>query len=749
MLGLKKTFFLICIFFASCENKSGRKLNLDFEQVNNQSKPIGWELSPNYLGAYVGLDSTIKNQGKYSLLISKSIDNGRIHSCFLQMPAPVAGKFIELTGFIKTENIENGFGNLWIRLEDNSNNIVGFADLHDKNITGKNDWKEFSAKIINPSDLADRLIIGASLNGVGKIWVDDLHLRIDGENIQEISKKKKKIKSAEIDTAFNQNSNILSIKLTPEKESQLTNLGMIWGFLKYYHPTFVNGDQSCDAALFRIMPACLATNSNEDFYRVISKWVKDLGEIPLNQAIDTLTANNIKLKPDYGNLFVPHNLPVLLVKQLQAIRDNYKEPNQHYYISIGAKGNPIFKNEPQYLPAYPDCGQRLISLYRYWNHIQYFYPYRHLITENWNNVLATFIPLFINAKNKNEYVMACLKLIARVHDTHANIWRSNPVLDSLKGGMITPFQAKFIENKLVVTGYYVNTASTDTLLQIGDIIEKINDVPIDSLVKKWLPFTPASNVETQLRDLRSSNGFLLRSNNKTVGLIVRHLQNVKKISIDNILLTSANTNIDWIDINEKSGFKLINDTIGYIYPAKLKDEPITSIKNEFANTKGLIIDLRCYPSLFMPFTYGAWLKPYTTPFAHFTKISLIKPGLIIQGEDVSNGTFATDAYKGKVAIIVNEMTQSQAEYTAMAFSGIGTKAIVIGSTTAGADGDVSSITLPGNISTYISGIGIYYPDLTETQRKGVKIDIAAKPTVKGIKNGIDEQLKAAIDYINR
>lgn len=478
---MKQLFNLlsIIIFFGSCNTKNNKQINWDFEQVNTQKQPIGWELSPNYIGAYAGLDSIVNKQGKYSMLISKSIDNGRVHASFIKMPAPIANNLIELVGFIKIENIENGFGNLWIRLEDNSNNTVGFADLHDKNITDNNDWKEFSIKIINPSNLADEFTIGVSLNGTGKIWVDDLHLKIDGESFEAISKHNRIIKPAGADTAFNQNSNIVYIKLTPTKELQLTNLGMIWGFLKYYHPTFVNGDQSCDAALFRILPACLATNTNEEFYSLIGKWVKDFGEIPLNQTIDTLTSL-IKLKPEYGNLFVPHNLPAKLVKQLQAIEDNYKEPNPHYYISIGANSNPIFKNEPQYLSVYPDCGQRLISLYRYWNYIQYFFPYRHLITENWDDVLCTFIPLFINAKNEGEYIMACLKLIGSIHDTHANIGRNNPVLDSLKGGMITPFQAKFIENKLVVTGYYVNTGRTDNLLQIGDIIEKINDVSVDS-----------------------------------------------------------------------------------------------------------------------------------------------------------------------------------------------------------------------------------------------------------------------------
>jgi C-terminal processing protease CtpA/Prc len=51
-------------------------------------------------------------------------------------------------------------------------------------------------------------------------------------------------------------------------------------------------------------------------------------------------------------------------------------------------------------------------------------------------------------------------------------------------------------------------------------------------------------------------------------------------------------------------------------------------------------------------------------------------------------------YGGKVVILVDEVTQSSAEYHASAFRAA-PGAIVIGSTTAGADGNVSMVPLPG------------------------------------------------------
>jgi C-terminal processing protease CtpA/Prc len=67
-------------------------------------------------------------------------------------------------------------------------------------------------------------------------------------------------------------------------------------------------------------------------------------------------------------------------------------------------------------------------------------------------------------------------------------------------------------------------------------------------------------------------------------------------------------------------------------------------------------------------------------------------------------------------------------------------AMVVGSTTAGADGNVSRIPLPGGLRSMISGIGVFYPDKRPTQRIGIVPDVEAKPTIEGIRSVRDEVL---------
>jgi C-terminal processing protease CtpA/Prc len=93
-------------------------------------------------------------------------------------------------------------------------------------------------------------------------------------------------------------------------------------------------------------------------------------------------------------------------------------------------------------------------------------------------------------------------------------------------------------------------------------------------------------------------------------------------------------------------------------------------------------------------------------------------------------------------MLVDETTQSQAEYTTMAFRSA-PQSVVVGSTTAGADGNVSEIPLPGGARTMISGLGVFYPDKTPTQRVGIIPDIEVRPTIAGIRTGRDELLEEA------
>lgn len=123
------------------------------------------------------------------------------------------------------------------------------------------------------------------------------------------------------------------------------------------------------------------------------------------------------------------------------------------------------------------------------------------------------------------------------------------------------------------------------------------------------------------------------------------------------------------------------------------------------------------------------------------------PGKYVMQEPFTCGTNAPRKYKGKVVLLVNENTQSHGEYAVMCLQ-TGDKVITVGSRTSGADGNTTTFRIFDNYKTMLTGTGVFYPDMSITQRKGVEIDYKIKSTIEGLSENKDEWLLKAIELLN-
>jgi len=738
---MKLSVFLTLLFFSYLVSSAQNQISFNgsFEKLDATHKPSGWGFP-----TICNLDSGEKKVGKYSLAINSRADGAGFVSASYVIPKAYNGSNIELKGYLKTQDVSNGFAGLWLRIDGyEGEGSLAFDNMQSQGLKGTNDWKEYSIKLPYDDEHAAQIVLGGLIVGKGKIWMDGLTLYIDGKPIEQAVPKTIKILKAQQDTAFSKLSGIDNISLNKQQVVNLKYLGEVWGVVKYHHPLVAKGEFNMDAELFRVLPEVLKAKNNTELSAAIEKWVDKFGEPDTTKKRTVFSDKDVFQKPAYGSIF---NSSVFSLSLIEKLKNIVSSPHigANYYIELTpGVGNPIFKHELPYLGLrYADAGMRLLSLYRYWNMIEYFFPYKHLIGEDWEKILTEFIPEFIQAKNNQEYLLASLKLISCIHDTHANIWSSHAGLEDFRGKFALPIQAKFIENKLVVTGYYTDSLGVKDIFKVGDIITHIGGTRVENLIQKYLPLTAASNYPTQLRDM--PRNYLLRSNKETVLVEIMREGRTKTVNAPTLINGKLNRQIDYDPDPKAPAFKVLDGGVGYLFPGRYKNKDLPQIKKAFETTKGIIIDMRCYPSDFMPFTFVPYVKTGNSPFVKFAFGNIAQPGLFTVSKPLTNA--GTGEYKGKVVVIVNEQTQSQAEYTTMAFQS-SANVKVLGSTTAGADGNVSGIILPGGINTMISGLGILYPDNTETQRKGVKIDYEMSPTVAGVLAGRDELLDKAIQIV--
>jgi C-terminal processing protease CtpA/Prc len=278
-------------------------------------------------------------------------------------------------------------------------------------------------------------------------------------------------------------------------------------------------------------------------------------------------------------------------------------------------------------------------------------------------------------------------------------------------------------------------------LQPGDILESLDNVPVSKLIADWTPFYAGSNLAARQRQMGHKFTF---GPCGTVAIQVR--RDGKSLTLSAAREQPRPTQkISAFHDRPGDTFQFLSPEIAYIKLSTIKATDVAGYVEKAKKTRGLIVDIRNYPSAFMPFTLGPALVERPTPFAVFSLPQLENPGAFAFGAAVSISPGPLH-YNGKVVILVDETSVSQSEYTAMALRAA-PGAIVVGSTTSGADGNVSTIPLPGNLQTAISGIGVFYPDHRPTQRIGIVPDVVAKPTLAGLVAGRDEVLEAAIRQI--
>jgi carboxyl-terminal processing protease len=518
---------------------------------------------------------------------------------------------------------------------------------------------------------------------------------------------------------------------------KLSSLCKVWGFLKYYHPNVAKGDYNWDEQLLTILPKVEKANSKEELSKIYLDWIESLGTVKVCKS-----CNDVSKKEYFDKNFDlswTQNTETFtdeLAKKLKYIEIN-RFQGDNFYVTTTNSGNIEVKNELKYENfEFPSENYRLLSIFRYWNTIEYFFPYKYLTDENWNDVLSEMIPKFINSKNATEYHLAMLETVIKLDDSHANFYTSK--IHDFFGRKYIPAYFNIIENKVTITGFYNDSLAKMNDLRIGDVIEKNEEIDVSNIIVDRRKYINGSNEETKAKNF---DFFVLNGVTDSVKLRIKRGQTeiIKTVGrFDEKYFKNKTT-------HNQVKYKILQGNIGYVNMSYLEMKDVDQMMSELNSTKAIIIDYREFMN-FTPYLIARRLIQIDKEFAKLTEPDLSYPGRFTWKKNNIISPIKNKYYEGKVIVLVNEQTQSASEYATMLIQ-MGDNVTTIGSQTAGADGNTNEIEFIG-FKTLMTGLGVYYPDGTETQRKGVRVDIEVHPTINGIQGGEDEVLERAIEFVN-
>lgn len=518
---------------------------------------------------------------------------------------------------------------------------------------------------------------------------------------------------------------------------KLSSLCKVWGFLKYYHPNVAKGDYNWDEQLLIIIPKVEKASSKVELSEIYLDWIESLGSVKVCKSCGDVSKKEYFDKNfDLSWTQNTETFTDELAKKLKYIENNRFQGN-NYYVATTNNGNIKVQNEPRYQNfEFPEPNYRILSLFRYWNVVDYFFPYKYQTDENWNDVLSEMIPKFINSKTATEYHLAMLETVIKLDDSHANFYTAK--IHDFFGRKYIPAYFNIIENKAVITGFYNDSLAKMNNINIGDVIEKIEEMDVSDIIIDRKKYINGSNEKTKAKNY---DFFVLNGVTDSVQLKIKRGQTefIKNSGrFDEKYFKNKTT-------QNQEKYKILQGNIGYADMSYLEMKDIDKMMLELKSTKSIIIDYRKFMN-FTPYMIARRLIKTEKEFARLTEPDLSYPGRFIWKKPKMITPIKNEYYAGKIIILVNEQTQSAAEYATMLLQ-TADDVTTIGSQTAGADGDVSYIEFVG-FKSYITGIGVFYPDGTETQRTGVKVDVEVRPTIKGIQEGKDEVLERAIEFVN-
>jgi C-terminal processing protease CtpA/Prc len=520
---------------------------------------------------------------------------------------------------------------------------------------------------------------------------------------------------------------------------KLSATAKIWGFLKYYHPNVADGSKNWDEQLFQILPQVEQAKTKEEFSVVIENWIASLGEVKGNKVIKPAS------KVDYfdenfdlswiqkTNLFSEK-----LSSKLKFIESNRYQGTPFYVKNNSLAGNVEITNEVKYPDfKWEDKNLRLLAFFRYWNIVEYFFPYKYQMDKKWDLTLETMLPKFSNSQTELDFHLNIQELVVHLNDGHASL--TSTVFYNYLGSKFIPAKYKIIDDKVVINGFLNDSLSKINDIKIGDIITKTNGKTIAEIVKEKQKYVSASNSSVLLKNF----DFLMFSGN-TDTLEIEFIRD-GKASVKTINRYSYQ-NLK-IKFPKAEKWKLLEGNIGYVNMSGPSVEDVPAMMKELNDTKAIIFDIRFRPRD-INYEISKYLNSKVKEFAKMTAPDLSYPGRFIWKKTYNSGEDNKEHYKGKVVIIVNEEAVSHSEWTAMCLQ-TADKATIIGSQTAGADGNVSRFEIIKGLTTQITGLGVFYPDRRETQRIGIVPDIVVKPSITGIQEGKDEVLDRALLFIEK
>lgn len=414
--------------------------------------------------------------------------------------------------------------------------------------------------------------------------------------------------------------------------------------------------------------------------------------------------------------------------------------------SVPSLPDAVFRPDPAYHDMLePDLPYRWLAVIRAWNVIHYFYPYLHLL-DDWDSVLPEFLARMETAETGLDYALTLYEMMAHVADGHTSI-SGHPSTTKHFGEVVLPLEIRWIEGAAVVTRID-HDSLREAGIEIGDAILSVDGEPTEARIERLRKYN-AGSTETTVRQRILSRMLTRGATGSTAVLALQGVDGkVREVRVvrEQRPFTPPAGNGEVV--------RILPGNFGYMDLTRLERSEVPAAFEKVKDTRGLVFDMRGYPR------GTAWsIAPrINTRNARVGAQFRRSQVSAFSGEEGEAGFYFSqplpplppDApkYTHPTVMLIDDRAISQSEHSGLFYEAAnGTR--FIGTPTAGANGDVTTFTLPGGLMVRFTGHDVRHADGGQLQRKGLIPHVEVAPTRAGLRAGKDEVLERALQDLEQ
>lgn len=373
-----------------------------------------------------------------------------------------------------------------------------------------------------------------------------------------------------------------------------------------------------------------------------------------------------------------------------------------------------------------DADVRFADVVVAWNVFRHFYPYWKEAAVDWDARLRPQLEDMERAGTRRAHHDALRRLVADARDGHGMVNDTRQV----EPRATLPIALGAVENRIVISASQVPAAP------VGAVVSAIDGVPADRRLAESMRHASGTTQWTEARALREIASC---SKGAAVTLVLDTGAGARETKLE---CDSAQPPLE----KRPEPISELAAGIWYVDLTRARMEQVKPMLDRLSRAAGVVFDVRGYPT-----DAGAGILPHLAAapehdrWMHVAKI--VGPfgqsaGWQSAGWNITPGT---PRLGGRIVFLTDGRAISYAE-SVMGYVADRKLGTIVGSTTAGTNGNVAVFDVPGGFRIGFTGMRVTRHDGQSPHHlAGVAPDIAVTPTIASIRDGRDRVLERAVE----